>query len=209
MTMRRTPYERIRYPFASDVVSAGDVASTASDIDQALVTTTKMANDYSKFASVIAKRTAAQSIAKGVLTAITFDLTPPWNNGANSPLSNGAWFSGSNPTRLTAPVPCVVAAIAQVGLNISGALGVNGVLQCTVALNGATGQPNVQGSKYSPVPVLTGQQWVNALTLWRLAAGDFLELKFFWTGTPAGPMNTDTFISPQLSLVMLGLLSVP
>src|SRR5919198_5186760 len=107
MVMRKTPYLRIRYPFTSDVVSATDVASLASDVDSALVTTAKMANDFSRFASVTVQRAAAQSLTKATLTAITMD-TVKLNNGANSPLANGAWWAAGSPTRLTAPVGCVV-----------------------------------------------------------------------------------------------------
>jgi hypothetical protein len=45
--------------------------------------------------------------------------------------------------------------------------------------------------------------------MWKLVAGDFLELKMYWTGTPAGPFNTDTVVPPVLSLMMVALPSVP
>lgn len=208
MTMRRTPYARLRYPWTTDTVSAADVQSMAQDIDQALVTTAKMSTDFSRFASVSAKRAAAQSITKATLTAISFD-TVPLNNGANSPLANGAWWAAGNPTRLTAPVPCIVLASAMGGINIGSALGTNGIIQVTVARNGAVTQPDVQGSKWNPISSVTGQQWASALTMWKLAAGDYLEMKMYWTGTPAGPFNTDTVIPPIMSLMMIGLQSVP
>src|SRR5262245_32479150 len=109
---RKTPYQRLRYPWASDVVNAGDVQAMANDIDASLVQTAKLANDFSRFASVLAYRAAAQSLTKGVLTTLTFD-TVPLNNGANSPTSNAAWWSAGNPTRLTAPVNCAVLACAS------------------------------------------------------------------------------------------------
>jgi len=89
MTMRRTPYARLRYPWTSDVVAAADVDSMANDIDQALVTTAKMASDFSRFASVTARRTTAQSITKGTLTAITFNGVL-LNNGANSQIGRAS-----------------------------------------------------------------------------------------------------------------------
>jgi hypothetical protein len=208
MTMRKTPYARIRYPWTADVVSAADVQTTASDIDAALVQTATMASTFSTLSSVSVKRAAVQSITKGTLTAVTFD-TVVSDNGKNSPLANGAWFAAGSPTRLTAPSPCIVLATAVVGMNFTAVLGTSGVLQCTIALNGATGQPNVQGNKWAPISSATGQQWTSALAMWKLAAGDFLELKVFWTGTPAGPLNTDNVIPPQLSLMMVGLPSVP
>jgi len=208
MTMRKTPYLRLRYPWTSDVVSAADVQSMASDVDQALVQSATLAANFSRFASVAVQRAAAQSLVKGALTAITFD-TAVLNNGANSPLSNGAWFNVASPTRLTAPAPCVVLASAAGGINIGSALGVNGALQVTVALNGATAAPGVQGSKWGPISTVTGQQWTSAVSMWKLAAGDFLELKMFWTGTPAGPFNTDTVFPPTLSLMMVALPTVP
>lgn len=206
--MRKTPYLRLRYPWADDVVSALNVGDMASDIDAALVRTAQMSTDFSRFASVAVSRSTAQSIAKGTQVAISFD-TVAVNNGANSPLSNGAWFNLASPTRLTAPSPCVVLATGMCGLNLGSALGTAGIIQATVALNGATGAPGVQGSKYSPISTVTGQQWVSALSMWKLAAGDFLELKAFWTGTPAGPFNTDPNIPPTLSLMMVALPTVP
>lgn len=208
MAMRKTPYLRLRYPWTDDVVSAADVDSMAQDIDQALVSTAVLAANFSRFASVAVSRAAAQSLTKGTLTAITFD-TVPLNNGANSPLANGAWFNAGAPTRLTAPTACVVLACGSGGINNGTSLGANGAVQATVALNGATGGTGVQGSKWGPVSGDTGQQWASGLSMWKLAAGDFLELKMFWTGTPAGPFNTETNIPPRLSLMMVALPTVP
>ena len=205
MVMRKTPYERIRYPWASDVVSAADVQSMANDVDQALVTTASLASDFSRFASVTAYRAAVQSIAKASLTTITFD-TVPLNNGANSPLANSPWWSNANPTRLTAPVACMVIASAIGGINAGSALGANGCVQVTVGLNGTTAWQ--QGSKLNPISSVAGQHWASALTGWKLNAGDYLELKMFWTGTPAGPFNTDNVVPPMLSLMMMSLPSV-
>lgn len=208
MTMRKTPYMRLRYPWTDDVVSAADVQSMASDIDQALVQTAILGASFSKFASVAVQRAAAQSIAKGSLTTISFD-TVVLNNGANSPLSNGVWWSAGAPTRLTAPTACVVLCTGFGGINLGSALGASGCIQITIALNGASGGTGVQGSKWSPISTATGQQWASAISMWKLAAGDFLELKMFWTGTPAGPFNTDTAVPPSLSLMMMALPTVP
>jgi hypothetical protein len=208
MVMRKTPYLRLRYPWTSDVVNAADVQSMAADIDQALVATASLAANFSKLSSVVVQRSAAQSITASTLTAISFNATAVLDNGSDSPLANGAWFNSAQPTRLTAPVPCVVLASGMAGMNFTTALGTSGALQLTIALNGAGSQPGVQGTKYSPVSTFTGQQWVSALSMWKLNAGDFLELKVFWRGTPAGPFNTDTVQPPTLSLMMVGLPSV-
>lgn len=202
--LRRTPYERIRYPWSPDVVAVGDVQSMINDIDQALVTTQKLSTDYSLMGSVIAKRNAALSLTKATLTTVSFDSVT-LNNGSDSPLANGNWWAAGNPTRLTAPVPCVVLASGFGGVNLGSALGTSGVIQVTVGLNGGS---NVQGSKFSPISTVTGQVWGSALTMWSLNTGDYIELKLYWTGTPAGPFNTDTVIPPQLSLSMLALKSV-
>jgi hypothetical protein len=203
--MRKTPYQRLRYPWASDVVSVADVQSMANDIDQAIVTTQKYASDFSLMGSVVAKRNAALSLTKGALTAVSFDSIT-LNNGSDSPLANGNWWAAGNPTRLTAPVPCVVLASAFGGINIGSALGANGVIQVTVGLNGSTAWQ--QGNKFSPISTVTGQVWTSALSMWPLNTGDYLELKLFWTGSPAGPFNTDTVVPPQLSLSMIALKSV-
>jgi hypothetical protein len=208
MTMRQTPFERIRYPWASDVVNAADVQAMGADIDQALVQTATLANDFSRFSSVAVQRAAAQSITKSTLTAVTFD-TVLLDNGSDSPLANGAWYSAGAPTRLTAPSPCIVLASATAGLNAGSAWGSPAAFQVTVALNGASAAPGVQGSKYAPISTMSGQTPNSALTMWKLVAGDYLELKLFWTGTPAGPFNTDTVMKPQLSLMMVGLPAVP
>jgi len=205
--MRKTPYLRMRYPFASDVVAAPDVQSMAQDIDQNLVNTATLGSTFSRFSSVVVSRAAAQSITKGTLTAVSFD-TVVANNGVNSPLANGSWFAAGTPTRLTAPTACVVLASGFLGLNLGSALGTGGAIQVTIALNGATGSPNVQGTKWNPTSAVTGQQWASGISMWKLAAGDFLELKAFWTGTPAGPFNTDTVLPPTLSLAMVALPSV-
>jgi hypothetical protein len=207
VTTRKTPYLRLHYPWASDVVAAADVQAMAQDIDQALVSTASLGANFSRFASVSVLRAATQSIAKATLTAISFD-TVLSNNGADSPLANGSWFNNANPTRLTAPVPCVVLALGYGGINIGTALGVNGAVQVTVALNGATGSPGIQGTKWGPISTTTGPNAdASAITMWKLAAGDFLELKLYWTGTPAGPFNTDG--DEILSLMMVALPSVP
>jgi hypothetical protein len=202
-----TPFERIRYPWASDVVTAADLQSMGADIDQQLVQASNLSADFSKFAVVQARRSAAQSLTKGTLTAITFDNVV--DNGASSPLSNGAWWSAGTPTRLTAPTACIVLAVGMGGVNATSAWGSPAALQVTVAKNGASATPNVQGSKYSPTSTTIGQQWASAMSMWSLVAGDYLELKMFWTGTPAGPFNTDTAVPPFLYLMMVALPSVP
>lgn len=208
--MRKTPFMRLRYPWASDVVSVGDVESLASDVDQALVQTASLANNFSRFSSVVVKRTALQSITKGTLTAISFDTSAPaLDNGTDSPLANGPWFNAAAPTRLTAPSPCVVLACGSVAYTYGTALGVNGILQLTIALNGATAAPGVQGSKWGPISTFLGQQQLTGISMWKLNAGDFLELKTFWTGTPVGPINTDANGLTALSLMMVALPTVP
>lgn len=208
MTMRKTPYLGIHYPWTDDVVAAADVDRMSQDIDQALVSTASLSTSFSRFSSVIVQRAAAQSIVKGTLTAISFD-TVALDNGTDSPLANGAWFNNANPTRLTAPVACVVLALGFGGINIGSALGVNGSIQSMVTLNGATVAPGVQGTKWAPTSAVTGQQWASATTMWKLAVGDFLELKMMWKGSPAGPFNTDTVVPPMLSLMMVALPTVP
>lgn len=203
--MRKTPYQRLRYPWASDTVAVADVQSMASDIDQAMVTTARLGSDFSKFASVVVRRNAAQSITKATLTTITFDAVT-LNNGSDSPLANANWWAAGSPTRVTAPVACAVLVSGFGGINFGSALGANGCLEVVVGLNGATTWQ--QGMKFSPISSVAGQAWTSGLSMWKLAAGDFLELKMFWTGTPAGPFNTDTVIPPQLSLMMVALPTV-
>lgn len=207
MVMRKTPYMRLRYPWTDDVVAAADVQSMANDIDAALVQTATLGSTFSKFASVAVGRNALQSIPKATLTAISFD-TVALNNGANSPLANGAWFNPAAPTRLTAISPCVVLATAFCGLNVT-ALGTSSCLEVTVTRNGGVGSPDIQGTKWNPISTFAGQTWACAATMWKLAAAEFLEMKVFWTGTPAGPFVTDTGIPPSLSLTMIALPTVP
>lgn len=210
MAMRKTPFLRLRYPWASDVVSAADVDAMASDVDQALVQTAQLAANFSRFASVAVRRSATQSLTKATLTAISFD-TPLADNGANSPLANGKWFDISNPTRLTAPTACIVLAIGQGSFTTGTAMGTNGAYETVIALNGGTAGAGVQGSKWAPSPTITGAQVMQAISMWKLAAGDFLELKQYWTGTPAGPITTNGSFSagmPSLSLMMVGLPTV-
>lgn len=208
MTMRKTPYERIRYPWASDVVSAADVQSMGADIDQALVQTANLGAAFSKMSCAVAKRTAAQSISASTVTAISFDATPPLDNGSDSPFANANWFNSSVPTRLTAPVPCVVLALGNVGINFTAAVGSVNALQCMITINGSNSVPNVQGSKYSAPSTQSGQQYASATSMWNLAKGDYLELKTFWRGTPAGPLLTDTVNPPVLSIIMVALPTV-
>lgn len=204
--MRKTPFERIRYPFASDVVNVGDVQSMAQDIDMALVQTAGLASNFSRFATATVQRAAAQSITKATLTAITFD-TVRVDNGGNSALANGAWYNAAAPTRLTAPVPCVVLASGFGSIQLGSSLGSSGVFEVAISRNGGGTDP--QGNKYGPISTDTGFQSVSALSLWKLAAGDYLELKLYWTGSPAGPFSTDTTNLPTLSVMMVALPTVP
>lgn len=209
MTMRKTPFMRLRYPWASDAVNAADVQTMAADIDQALVQTSSLASNFSRMSSVTVQRQAAQSITKNTLTAISFD-TLILDNGTDSPFANGAWYNAAAPTRLTAPVPCVVLASAVASMNITTALGSSSCVQASVTLNGANTGVNMQGSKWGPLSTDTGYMAATATTMWRMNAGDYLELKTFWIGTPAGPFNTATGGDyPTLSLMMVALLSVP
>jgi hypothetical protein len=171
MVMRKTPYERIRYPWTSDVVTAADVQAMASDIDQGLVETAALGFDFSHLSSVSVSRAAAQSITKATLTA---------------------------------PSACVVLASAVGGINATTALGTSGAIQTTITLNGVTTGNNMQGAKFGPLSTDTGTLMPSALAMWSLAAGDYLELKTYWTGTPAGPFSTSTFSPPTMSLMMVG-----
>lgn len=209
MTMRKTPYQRIRYPWASDTVSAADVQAMASDVDRALVQTANMASNFSRMASVVVQRTTTQSLTKGTLTAITFDTPAKLDNGTNSPQANGAWFSSATPTRLTAPTACVVLASAMGGVNFTSSGGTSTCVQVTVAINGGTAAPNVQGSKWWPLSTQSGNQYGAVLSMWKMNAGDYLELKMYWTGSQTGPFNTDTTFPPTLALMMVALPAVP
>jgi hypothetical protein len=212
MTMRKTPYLRLRYPWASDVVNAADVQSMAADIDQALVNTANMAASVFHQSSVIVQRVAAQSITKATLTTITFD-TLVLDNGTDSPLANGAWWSAGSPTRLTAPSPCVVLATGIGALTSGSAMGTSAAVQTTITKNGASSGNDMQGSKYGPLSTDSGYQATSALSMWKLNAGDYLELKVYWTGGIAGPINTQTPSSglsvPTLALMMVALPTVP
>lgn len=205
--MRKTPYLRLRYPWTSDVVNVADVQSMAQDVDAALVQTATLASNFSRFSSVSVQRAATQSITKATLTAISFD-TLVLDNGTDSPLANGGWWKAASPTRLTAPSPCVVFASGLVTLQVGTALGTAGTVQAAITLNGASSGNNMQGSKFGPISTDSGYESSSALSMWKLVAGDFLELKVLWTGTPAGPINTDAG-SPVLSLMMVVLPAVP
>lgn len=208
MTMRRTPYEKIRYPWTTDVASAADVATMAADIDQSLVQTANLAANFAKFSSVNAQRTTTLSISRAVLTTVTFTGVT-LDNGSDSPLAGAPWWSAAAPTRLTAPVACVVLAVGFVGMNFTAVQGTSGSLEVAVSVNGGTGAPNIQGSKYTIISGATGQHWTSAMTMWKLAAGDYLELRVWWTGSGAGPYNTDTVIPPSLSVMQVALPTVP
>lgn len=205
--MRKTPYEKLRYPWTDDVVTANDIKNMAQDIDQALVATQTLASNFSKYASVTAFRAAAQSLTKATVTAITFD-TIQSNNGAESPLANGSWYNAANPTRLTAPSACIALAAMSGGINLGSALGTSGAIEIFAGLNGGGTSLSIQGTKWAPISTVSGQQWTSALSMWKLNAGDYLELKMWWNGTPAGPFNTDTVSPPTLSLMMVGLQTV-
>ena len=209
MTMRKTPFMRLRYPWATDVVNVADVQSMASDIDQALINTAGQAADFTRMSSVVVQRVAAQSLTKATLTTITFD-TLVLDNGTDSPKANGAWWSSTtNPSRLTAPSPCVVLASAMGAVTSGSAYGASAAVQTTVTKNGASSGNDLQGSKYGPLSTDSGFAGTSALTMWKLNAGDYLELKLFWTGAIAGPINTNTGTTvPTLALMMVALPSV-
>lgn len=210
MVMRRTPFQRIRYPWTADVANAADLQIMGADIDQSLVQTATLAANFTRLSTVAVRRAAAQSIAKSTLTAITFD-TVLADNGVNSPLANGPWWAAGAPTRLTAPSPCIVIATAYGGFTTAGAAwGSPAAVQMSICLNGAVAVGSgMQSTKWAPISTATGQTPLSAISMWKLVAGDFLELRMHWVGTPAGPFNTDTFHMPQLALMMVGLPSVP
>lgn len=210
MTMRKTPFMRLRYPWASDVVSVADVQSLGADIDQALVQTANLGLTFPKMPSVIVRKNAAQSITASTVTTVTMD-TIIVDNGPNSPvLNSAAWYnSAASTSRLTAPFPCVVLAQGGVGINFTAAVGSVNAVQCMICINGGTGAPNVQGSKFSAISTISGVVYANAVGMWKLNTGDYLELKTFWRGTPAGPLNTDTNTPPQLALSVVALPTVP
>lgn len=203
--MRKTPYMRLRYPFGSDVVNPVDVQTTAADMDQAMVGVANLQFEFPRLASVYAARNnSVLSVAKATVVTIPFD-TLIRDTGTGSPASNGAWYSNANPSRMTAPVPCVVLAVGSLELILGSALGANGAIEAIIALNGATTYPGIQETKWNPSSADTGNQTVQLMSMWKLNAGDFLELKVRWTGTPAGPLNVNNLGNTFMQIIMVAL----
>lgn len=204
MSARLTPYRQFRYPFTSDTIDAVSIQTLAEDIDQALVDDDKLRTDAFRLSSAQVAQSGTPSITKATITAITWNGTTGPNNGANGAFGTSAWWSSTtNPSRLTAPASCLVYATAAATFDPGASLGANGFFELMITKNGATLQPNIQTAKYQcpiPSPGL-GQVPAVIESLWSLVAGDYLEAKVLWSGTPAGPLPLAAFAN--MGVVMI------
>lgn len=204
MVSRVTPFRRLRYPFNTNVVDPVDIQKLATDIDGALNTDDKLRTDaFRRSGATVARTGSNASFTKNTLTTVTWDSGNP-NNGANGGFGTAAWWSSTtNPSRLTAPTACLVYAAAYVQLDATaGAMGTNGYFELMIAKNGATAQPQIQAHKYPAAPgSSTSAIEASVESLWSLAAGDYLEAKGIWNGTPAGPLLSVPFPSMDVWMI--------
>lgn len=179
-----TPWERIRYPQAGEVISATAEQATATDMDVVLESAVPL-YQQAVGRTVGIFSAGSPSITKATLTTVSFTSgTAPF------------WVVGS-PTRITPTIPGIYLIQASVGLNYTST---SNMFRIMIARNGGTAAPDVQ--------IQTTPQWdtnatiivANMVSMWKFATGDFYELKVFWNGTPAGPQTLDT---PRVSLIPL------
>lgn len=191
--MRQTPYRGIRYPFTGDVVDPVAIQTEAQDIDQALVNDDQLRAEAFRRNSVNVFTSAQTSLAKGVASAISWANVSGGQNGANGIPGYANWWAAGSPTRFTAPGACLVYATASLQLNATAAMGAGGYFEVFFAKNGAGATPNIQLNKAQPLNN-TGIWTVSCVveSMWVMAAGDYLEVKAQWSGTPAGPLLTST-----------------
>lgn len=200
--MRQTPYRGIRYPISGEVVDPAAIQTLAQDVDQALVDDDQLRAEAFRRSSVNVYTTSTTSLAKGVASAISWANTNGSQNGANGIPGYANWWSAGSPTRLTAPGACLVYAVGTVQLNAGSSLGSGGYFELFFGKNGSGATPNIQLNKTQPLNN-TGI-WTISCTvqsLWVMAAGDYLELKAQWSGTPAGPFSTSTLNYAGLQVI--------
>lgn len=203
MTARLTPYRGLRYPFTSDVVSTADVANLAADIDMAIAADDLLRGNAFRLSGARVLLSSGPSITKNTLTVITWNNST-FNNGANGGFGTSNWWSSStNPSRLTAPTACLVYATAKANLLMTTNLGTNGYFEIDITKNGSTVAPNIQQQKFQPNQTGsgTGEIETSIETVWSLAAGDYLETRVIWNGTPAGPFSLEA--GPVMTVQMV------
>lgn len=203
--MRQTPYRGIRYPYASDVVDPVALQTEAQDIDQALVNDDQLRTEAFRRSSASVYLSGTPSLTKATITTISWTgLAPGSQNGANGIPGYANWWSSGSPTRFTAPGACLAYATANVALAATSALGATGFFEVFFGKNGSTSRPNIQSNKTQPLNNTSAWQ-VSCVTesLWSLVAGDYLEVKVRWSGSPAGPfpIATTTYASIQVVAV--------
>lgn len=202
MTIRVTPYRRLRYPCVDSVVDVNDLAKMVNDIDAALLSDDKARTDALRMPGASVYTFSTTSLTKNINTTLSFD-TVNYNNGASGGFGTANWWAASpSPTRMTAPYACLVLAYGYAPLNITSSLGTNGFYTLGIYKNGSVVAPNFVTNKIQGPAAGTGLARNSVFGMMALNAGDYLELRALWNGTPAGPMSTD--IPSSFGVQMLG-----
>lgn len=196
-----TPYKNIRVPVTGNVVDAADWQTTATDINTVL-TASKTLHDVAVRRSSVSAFNSGQSIVKNTQTVISYAVGVGggigWDTGLLGP-GAAAYWSNANPTRLTAPATGLYLATLYLGVPF-GTLSTTNILQPTIGKNGSFAAPNLVTDKQAGTAVRAPDK-VTTCVLYAMTAGDYLEGRVYWNGTPAGPLALSaTFQLAQVAL---------
>lgn len=174
-----TPYRKIPYPLAGEVISDATIKSMANTMTSALLTTQQTAV-FSQSKSSISGVVGA-NVAKATDTYPS--LAVNWDTGKSGP-GGAAFWSSANPTRLTAPVAGLYVYGADASCSFTAGCSVAQWVKALVRKGGATvvGQDMqaCRGGTY-PIAAIKGAVF--------LTAGQYVEFGVRWSGTEAGPLS--------------------
>lgn len=187
-----TPYRQIRYPLVGETVDAAAVQNMATDMNTALTTTNTLMG-LSRHRSIVTASSTGFNPAKGVDAYATLSA-PSIDNGAAGP-GAAAYWSGGNPTRLTAPITGLYYVHLSGSVSFVSTITPAEYVRLLVRRGGTTvvASDQIAGRTggFAPDP--------NLNNVIMLTAGQYLEFGVRWGGTEAGPLATS--LAPQMALM--------
>lgn len=190
-----TPFRNYRVPSSPNVTDVAEVAAMAGDIDTDMLALNTMRRAATRRSgATVSVAGSTQNIVKNTNTVVTYASPaagPVFDNGAGGGVGAAAYWSSGQPTRLTVPAGAGGLYMARFWISLNGWSGAGTNTQRVfMGRNGSFAAPDLwQANEFANNATYNLPQGVAVQSLVLLSAGDYMESRVYWNGTPAGPFQ--------------------
>lgn len=190
-----TPFRAYRVPSSPNVVDAAEVAAMAADINADMITINGLRLAATRRSGAnLSVAGSTQNIVKNTQTVVTYAAPaagPSFDNGATGGIGASAYWASGTPTRLTVPAGAGGLYLARFWISLNGWAGAGTNTQrVSMGRNGSFAVPDLwQANMFANNATFNLPQGVSVESLVLLNAGDYMESRVYWNGTPAGPFQ--------------------